>query len=124
MPTVSVTPRTFQPGANAFSRNVPGNFDFQQLDIDIDYSSWTSPATTGINLKIEISRDNGLTWWTAIDTGQSWPLEFRGHPITHGTATLNYTYGNAPAALRVTNVRLTLTVFGAPVVLSATIVVT
>ncbi len=108
--TLSIPPRTYQIGTTSGQRSLPGGQTYSHADVTVDFSPWTNPATTLVEIVVEFSLDGGVTWQHLVSFTQTTPPPYQSK--TGGTTSSTTAPWDSNIALNPTNIRGTVNVQG------------
>jgi hypothetical protein len=108
--TLTAPPQTYPAGITWWQKALPGDQTYSHFEITVDFTGWTSLATSKIEVRVQLSFNGGSTWRDLFGFMQETLPPWDGSSITHAIR-------DSPTAGNPTHVRGGIRVTGAAVAL-------
>lgn len=118
--TLTVPGRTYPVGITRGQRAMPRVQTYSHVDVTVDFTGWTDPATTEVLVTVEMSLDGGATWRDVCGFSEKSPPPYAQKSGGSGNSvTVNY---NTAGTFDPTHMRGSVTVSGQAVTLGQIVI--
>jgi hypothetical protein len=89
-------PQSYPAGVTWWQKALPGDVTYSHFQITVDFTGWTSLATSKIEIRVQLSNNNGQTWHDLFgfsqDTLPPWDGSSITGPVVSETPQINPTH--------------------------------